>query len=439
MHQQTSLSTRIWQLTWPAIISNISIPLLGLADAGILGHLDSARYLAAVAIGSAVLSFVYWGFSFLRMGTTGLVAREVGAKRNDKALLVLARSLVLALGLAALVLLLRPLWLHFGLAFMGATGTSYELAYSYSTIRSYSAPAALMTYAIIGWFIGSGNTRWPMVILVFTNGLNVALDYLFILKLGWGSNGAAWATVVAEYSGWVLAIAAVASQHWSALKRALHNALSKSEGYGALLTANRHLLVRTMTLLFSFAFFTRQGNQFGADVLAANAILIQLLMLASYGLDGFAYAAEALTGQAAGAMQRKRFYRAVWLTGCWCMATAVVFSVVYGLLGGVIFSWLTSLPAVLELLSRYQPWVVLIPLLAAPSYLIDGVFIGTATTRPMMWTMLICTFLIYLPLWYITRDYGNHGLWFAFAVFSAARGLTLGLVFIKRMRREEWV
>ncbi len=250
MQRQSSLSTRIWQLTWPAIVSNISIPLLGLADAAILGHLDSARYLAAVTLGGAVLSFVYWGFNFLRMGTTGLVAREVGAGRRDDALAVLARSLIVALGLAVLVMLSRPLWLGFGLGLMGASGTGLELAQSYSTIRTLSAPAALATYAVLGWFIGSGTTRWPMVILVLTNGFNVLLDYLFILQFGWGSDGAAWATVIAEYSGCALALAAVASVSNSSLTDKIRQALSSRTGYRALLIANQHLLVRTMTLLF---------------------------------------------------------------------------------------------------------------------------------------------------------------------------------------------
>ena len=195
------LDHKIWDIAWPAILSNISVPLLGLVDAAILGHLGSTQYLGAVAIGGAVLSFLYWGFSFLRMGTTGLVAKATGAGRPDEAALVLAQSAVLALLIAVVVVATHPLWLEIGFTLMSPQAELAPLADSYASIRIFSAPAVLITYTIVGWFIGNQNTRWPMVIMVSTNILNIGLDFLFIMGLGLNSDGAAYATLVAEYAG----------------------------------------------------------------------------------------------------------------------------------------------------------------------------------------------------------------------------------------------
>ncbi|HBM82553.1 MAG TPA: MATE family efflux transporter [Halieaceae bacterium] len=424
MGTATSLDHKIWQIAWPAILSNISIPLLGLVDAGILGHLDDTRYLGAVAIGSALLSFLYWGFSFLRMGTTGRVARALGAGSEAQASLELYRAGVLALALAGLVWLLHPLWLHAGLALMAPDATLLPLADSYARIRIISAPAVLMTYAIIGWFIGHGDTRWPMWVLIVTNLTNIALDVLFVVGLGWASDGAALATVLAEYTGLGLALFAV--------RRRLAPAAAPGRGelldvhaYISLMRSNSHLFVRTITLLAAFAFFTSMGEKLGTATLAANALLMQLLLLTSYALDGFAYAAESLAGNRAGANDPRGFYQVVRRCGLWCAGSALALSIAFLVLQLPLFRLLTSLPDVLLVLDQHRLWLVLLPLVAAPTYLLDGVFIGTGETRPMMRTMLASALLVYLPVWYVTQPWGNHGLWLAFTLFNAARGLTL--------------
>ena len=279
----TTLDRKIWGIAWPAILSNISVPILGLVDAAILGHLGDARYLGAVALGTAILSFLYWGFSFLRMGTTGLVARATGAGDHDGAFLVLAQSMVLALVLAGTVILLHPLWLGLGFSLMDPQPALLPLAQSYAGIRITSAPAVLVTYAIIGWFIGRQNTRWPMVIMILTNAANIVLDVVFIIGLGLNSDGAAMATVIAEYLGLAVAVAVVTRQvpagAWSKARRRI----ADWAAYSRLLRSNRHLFVRTVCLLASFAFFTAMGDKLGADTLAANALLIQMLMLAAFG------------------------------------------------------------------------------------------------------------------------------------------------------------
>ncbi len=432
------LDHKIWGIAWPAILSNISVPLLGLVDAALLGHLADSSYLGAVAIGSALLSFLYWGFGFLRMGTTGLVARASGAGDHAAATLVLARSGVLALALAALVLLLHPLLFGLGFALMAPQPALLPLAESYAAIRIASAPAVLVTYAVVGWFIGRQNTRWPMFFVVLTNLANIALDVLFIVGLGLGSDGAALATLGAEYLGVGLALWAVARNLPASDRAGIRRGLWDWAAYRRLLRSNRDLFVRTVCLLASFAFFTARGDDFGTEVLAANTLLLHLLMVAAYGMDGFAYAAEGLAGSALGAGRPERFREAVLRCALWCGVAALLAAAAVALLHPLLFPLLTDLPPVREELGRYVWWLVALPLAAAPSYLLDGVFIGAAETRPMMTTMLISALLVYLPVWYLSRGLGNHGLWLAFTLFNLARGVTLLLVYRRFSRERRW-
>ena len=403
-----------------------------------MGHLDNAQYLGAVAIGAALLSFLYWGFSFLRMGTTGLVAKAMGAGREQEASLILAQSGVLALGLAVIAVALHPWWLGLGLRLMAPEGEIALLASSYASIRIFSSPAVLLTYAIVGWFIGRQNTRWPMVIAVVTNCVNIGLDFLFIVEWQMFSDGAAYATVLAEYLGCALALYAV----WKVAPptgAGFYAQLKNASAYRRLLRSNRDLFIRTMCLLFSFAFFTAMGEKLGEDVLAANTLMMQLVLMAAYGMDGFAFAAEALAGNKLGARDMPGFYGAVKYCAAWCGVTSVAMSLLFWFCYPLIFALLTDIEAVAALMRLYVPWLILLPLIAAPSYLLDGVFIGSAETHYMMTSMLFSLTVVYLPLWYLSRDYGNHGLWFSFCVFNAARGITLYLYYLRLSRRDLWL
>ncbi|MEP5567849.1 MAG: MATE family efflux transporter [Halioglobus sp.] len=439
METTKQLDHKIWGIAWPAILSNISIPLLGLVDSAILGHLDSSLYLGSVALGAALLSFLYWGFSFLRMGTTGLVARAEGAGDTFGSILVLARSAVLALVLAGLVILLHRPLINLGLILMSPADDLLALARSYANIRIASAPAVLVTYTIVGWFIGRQNTRWPMLIVIVTNLVNIGLDFLFIMGMGMNSDGAALATVIAEYLGCCIAIIAVWKQLPATDMIGIRGALRNVSAYKQLLKSNRHLFVRTICLLFSFAFFTAQGENFGSEVLAANALMLQLLMFAAYGMDGFAFAAEGLVGQRLGGRDLAGFGRAVTRCSLWTMVAAGAMSLSFLALQWPLINTLTDIGSVKELMSEYFPWLIILPLMAAPSYLLDGVFIGAAETRYMMSTMLLSVMLVYLPLWYLCAGLGNHGLWLAFTAFNLSRGVTLYYWFLRLNREGAWL
>jgi MATE family multidrug resistance protein len=439
MDSSNTLQRKIWGIAWPAVLSNISLPLLGLVDTAILGHLDNTRYLGAVAIGAALLSFIYWGFGFLRMGTTGLVARAYGAGDSQRELQVLLQSAVLALGLATVVILFHPWWLGLGLSLMNPEESIEPLARSYASIRIYSAPAVLLTYAIVGWFIGRQDTRWPMIFVVTTNCLNIILDLLFVVVLDMKSDGAALATLVAEYVGCGLALAALLHKLEYRPDRQLWLSLGQPGQYRQLLRSNQFLFIRTICLLFSFAFFTSMSGRLGNNVLAANTILLNLLVLAAYAMDGFAYAVEALSGHAAGRRNLPEFFAAVRACSLWSVATSALISALYLISYPLLFPLFTDHGEVQVLLLTYRHWLFLMPLVAVASYLLDGVFIGTAMTRYMMHTMLFCLLVVYLPAWYLLQDWGNTGLWLAFTLFNGTRGVTLGACFYYLTRRGLWL
>jgi multidrug resistance protein, MATE family len=374
------------------------------------------------------------------MGTTGLVALHSGRGDSAAALLVLLRAGALALLLAGMVALSRPLWQGLGLLLMAPATDIAELAGSYMAIRIWSAPAVLATYAITGWFIGQRNTRWPLVFMVLSNGVNIVLDLWFVFGLGLASDGAALATVIAEYAGLALALYAVWRQLGRQLPaRALCTDALRLAGMAPLLRNNRDLFLRTLCLLLSFAFFVASGDKLGAATLAANAIMLQLLMLSAFALDGFAYAAEALCGHSAGAGDREGFVEALWGSALWCAASAALISLSLALGFSALAPLLTGLPEVTAIMQTHAAWLVALPLIAAPAYWLDGVFIGTARTRPMMTTMIVALLLVFLPLWWWSAPLGNHGLWLALTAFNGARGLLLGGVFWQVWTRGEWV
>lgn len=390
-------------------------------------------------MGSAVLSFLYWGFSFLRMGTTGEVARASGAGNELAAYRSLGRGGVLAILIACLLLLFRDPLLSLGLGIMNADDQVAATATVYAEIRLLSAPAVLLTYCLLGWFIGHQDTRWPMVMIVITNLLNILLDALFILGLGLASEGAAIATVIAEYAGLAVGMLGLLLRYRVNAARFFSGELLALRPYLALLCSNVHLFLRTMSLLFAFAFFTAAGEKLGTDVVAANAVMMQFLLFAAFALDGFAYAAEGLAGESLGARNTLRFLRVAQRCALWTGLAAVLISAIVWLGEPWFFPLLTDIPSVLEVMQAHGFWLVLMPLVAAPSYLLDGLFIGAGATQAMMKTMLFSTLVVYLPAWWCLSFLENHGLWLSFVLFNLARSLTLGGYFVFFTRHHRWL
>ncbi len=433
------LHRNIWSFTWPMVLTNLSIPLLGLVDTAILGHLDNSRYLSAVAVGSSIIGLVYWAFSFLRMGTTGLTAQAVGAEQNDDAIAILLRALVIGASLGLIIIIGFPPFIPFAVEMIGHNPQSVALAESYTAIRLYSAPAALMTYAIVGWFLGQQQPKVPLIILVITNFTNIGLDWLFIMVYGLNSDGAALASVTAEYLGLLVGLSCVFYFNrniGSHIKRA---GLHQWQAYKELINVNRHLFVRTITLLICFMFFTAQGARQGDDVLAANAIIMNLLLAVAFGLDGVAHAAEALTGKAIGGKQLSEFFATC--KGCmqWAVVIAVGITLSFIIGQSLLINAFTSIANVQTLVGKYFPWLILLPLASVWSYVLDGIFVGAGQSKAMRDSMLVSSVLIYLPIWYFTQSWGNHGLWLAFVTWNGARSLSMGWLFWWFSKRQKWL
>lgn len=426
MAQNQHTHHRIRALAWPMILANLSVPLLGVVDTAILGHLGDSRYLSAVAISSSLLAFLYWGFGFLRMGTTGASAQAQVNTNASTGLLI--KALALSTLIALSVFLAGHPLSDLGLSLMNADDTLQPIARSYLHIRLYSAPAVLGTYVVVGWLIGQQQTRWPLAIAVLTNILNIALDFVLVIKLNLHSDGAAIASVISEYCGLGVALWSVRAPIRQVISLGIRHAWSYGPSLKQLLSSNVQLFVRTAALLFSFAFFTAQSATIGQDQLAANAILLQLMMISAYGLDGFAHAAEALVGEAYSRKNRALLVSTCRACAKYCAVTAILVSAALFLLKSPVISLMTDLPAVRLLSSEYYTWLIWLPLLCAPSYLLDGIYIGALKTQTMQWSMLFCVGLIYLPLWAATQHWGNNGLWFAFSMFNLARGISLALL-----------
>lgn len=422
---------RVLRLAVPIILSNLSVPLVGLVDTAVMGRMPGPQGIGAVALGAVVFSFVYWGFGFLRMGTTGMVAREQGTRDRQAMAMAIGRSLALALGLGLLVILLQ--WPVAKLAAMLAPASADVEAgmLEYFRIRVWSAPAVLVQYVLLGVFIGMQRTGYALLTQVLLNVCNAALSVLFVIVYGWGVTGVASASLIAEYFGLAVGVVLLARLLKQRGVRLSIAPLRELAAYRGLVAVNGNIFIRTLCLIAAFAWFHGQGARFGDMPLAANAILLQMVNLLAYGLDGFAHAAEALVGAALGARDREGYGWAVRATSTWAGATALVYAGLYHVFGPGFIAMMTDLPALRELAASYLPWVVAMPLLAVWSYQLDGIFIGSLRTREMRDGMIIAFVAFLGAAFVLTAAWGNHGLWAALAVFFVMRALTL-LAYLRR-------
>ncbi len=426
----------VLRLAVPMILSNISTPLLGLVDTAVLGHLDSEQFLGALALGGLIFSFIFWGFGFLRMGTTGLTAQALGNKNQSEMVAVLIRAIMLAILISSLILILQHQIAQISFFLLQSSAVVEQLAKQYFEIRIWSTPATLCLYVFMGWFLGRQNVRVPLLVVVITNMTNICLDLIFVYHLNMQVEGVALASVIAEYTGLVLSLLIIlnvikkqkSTESWKQIL-----CLSK---FKAMLLINSHIFVRTWCLIFVFAFFTAQSATMGDLVLAANTVLLNFQTFMAYALDGFAHAAEALVGKAVGAKNRVMYKQAVLTAGFWSLVIAILFAVFYLLYGQQIIDLLTGLSDVKELATHFLPWLVAMPLVSFVCYLFDGVFIGAMLSKQMRNTMLFSLIGVFLPVWYFTQTMGNQGLWLAMTAFMLARSLSMLLVFTRLWRVE---
>ena len=419
---------RILMIAVPVVLSNISVPLLGIVDTAVVGQLGEAAPIGAVGLGAVLITTFFWLFGFLRMGTTGLIAQSIGANDAYGAQLTLIRALLLGLFLGLCLILIHKPLIFISLSIADGSEAVEGLANSYLNIRIYSAPVTIMSYAIMGWLIAQERSFSVFYLQLSVNLLNIALDVLFVLGFGWGVEGVAYATLIAELSGGVIGFFLI-RDGLKGRKPLMKDILHRAEII-QLLRVNSDIMIRSILLMASFTSFTFLSAGLSDEILAANQILLQFLHMTAHGLDGFAFAAETLIGQAVGAKSRPSFLRICRMITLWGLGIACIFAALFAFFGMAIAGFITPNQAILELVALYLPWMILCPLIGAVCWILDGIFIGATLTRDMR-NMMLVSFAFYSVFVIAFIGLGNHGLWLALVVFFFIRGLTL---FIKLPR-----
>ena len=423
-HTSENVNKEIYRLALPNIVSNFSIPLLGAVDTALMGRLESEHYLGAVGIGGIIFSFIYWGFGFLRMATTGLTAQAFGEKDFQECGRLLLRAI--CIGITASLLLFIFQWQLADVSFL-LIGTSPEvehLARAYFYIRIYAAPATLCLHAFHGVFLGVQNARYPMLLTIVVNLVNIVLNLVFVRLLGMKVEGVALATVIAQYVGLFLAVL-LFSRYYRGLLRALRFreilALSKLKRF---LNISGDIFIRTCCLVFSHAVFTAKSAALSDTVLAVNTILLQFINLMSYAIDGFAFAAESLIGKYKGAQDMGNLKKTIRQIFLWAFLFGGVIMLTFVIFGEPLLHLFTDQMPLIEQAKPYLIWIIVASVVNVTAYIWDGIFLGATASKALRNSVILST-LLFLSAIYLLMPFGNHGLWGALTVLLVARGISL--------------
>ena len=412
---------QILQIALPSIVSNITVPLLGMIDVAIVGHMGSPVYIGAVAVGSMIFNLIYWLFGFLRMGSSGLTAQALGRRDLTEVTRLLVRSVSIALGIALLLIILQvPLkWLMFWL--IGPTPDVVPFASTYFDIVIWGAPASLALFSLMGWYIGMLNTRFPMLISIMQNVVNILASLTLVYGFGMKIEGVAFGTIIAQYAGLLMAVGLLASYYSRLFQYFRKDRIFRK--MGAFFAINRDIFLRTLCLVAVNLFFTAAGARQGAVILSVNTVLIQLYLFFSYFMDGFAYAGEALGGKAYGAHNVTAFRETLQRLWMWMLIVTSAYTLLYIVGGPWIVALLTDEAQVLEVSHEYLWWAWLIPAAGCVAFIWDGIFIGITATRGMLVSSFLSA-LTFFAVYLMTEGVlGNHGLWLAQIVYLAMRGI----------------
>ena len=419
---------RFFRLAIANILSNLMVPLAGIIDTAFLGHLADIRHLAGVALATVLFNFIYWSFGFLRMGTTGMTAQAAGRQDDREMLLIGLRSGGMALGIGLLILLCQIPIRELGFSLLSATPAIKLSGQAFYDARIWGAPAVLINLVLIGWFLGREKGRWVLLLSLVGNSSNVLLDYLFIVQWGWASAGAGWATAASQYLMLSVGLVIVGREvPWPVIKATIPHCWNPA-AFQALFQLNRDILIRTFALVSSFALFTNLSSALGAQILAANALLLQIVTLGAYFIDGLAFATESLAGSFHGGGNRQQLAALVKLSGGVSLALGIVFALIFALAPRPLFSLLTSHIQVLEQAERYVWWLLPVLGFGSIAYMLDGYFLGLTAARALRNSSVLATGVGFLPVAIAAWNLQNPQLlWLALTLFMAARAITLGI------------
>ena len=428
----------ILSIALPSIVSNITVPLLGLVDVTIVGHMGDAAYLGAIAVGSMIFNVIYWIFGFLRMGTSGMTSQAYGRSASDEAARLLLRSLSIGLGIGLLFIVLQQAVRWAAMTAMQPTDDILGYAYTYFNICIWGAPAMLGLYSLTGWFIGMQNTRIPMLVSIFQNVWNIFASLIFVYGFGMKVEGVACGTLSAQYGGFLFALYLLWCGGYARMFRgiSLMETLADSKSMSRFFTVNIDIFLRTLFLVAVNLFFTAAGARQGAVILSVNTLLFQLFTLYSYVMDGFAYAGEAIGGKYYGARDKSAFHDTVSRLFRWSFVLTLCYTLLYLVAGESFLRLLTNDMSVVEATQHYFPWALAIPLAGLGAFYWDGIYIGITYTRGMLaatfWAAMVF-FAVYLTLFPL---YANHALWLALLLYLVTRGVVQTLLF--RRRRDQF-
>lgn len=419
---KSQMNKRIIALTIPNIISNITVPMLGMVDLAIVGRLGGASSIGAIAIGTAIFNLIYWNFGFLRMGTSGLTAQALGRRSFSESMNMLTRSMVIGLAIAfTLLLFQKPIFTAANL-FMGSSESLKDIVAQYFFVRIWGAPAVLAMYVFKGWFIGMQNSKTPMWISIQINVVNIVLSYLFAFKMGMGIGGVALGTILGQYSGCVTSLIILLTRYKVVTRYFHFKGSLKMAEMKKFFKINTDILLRTICLSVVFASFTAFSTHLGEDTLAVNTVLLQLFTLFSYIMDGFAFAGEALTGKYYGAGSRSLLKEAIRYVIIWGIIISTLFTFIYMLFLTPIISIFTNVQSIISLADNYRWWVVAIPFAGFLAFVLDGVLIGITQTKIMRNSIFLAAVIFYMIYYTLTPVIGNNALWLAFIMYLVGRG-----------------
>ena len=425
------MNKSILRLAIPNIISNITVPLLSMVDMSIVGHLSLEVYIGAIATVSIIFNFMYWSFSFLRMGTSGFTAQAYGAEDNKEVATILLRSLLIAFVAGLFIILFQNIIFDLSFKVIKASSDVRLYAGNYFHIYVWAAPAVLGMYAFSGWFVGMQDARTPMYIAIAVNIINISLSLLFVYVLNMNIEGVALASTIAQIMGFLIAFVIWYFKYKKVRLNLDFGRLKNATAYIPFFRVNSDIFLRTMLLIAVTTFFTASSAKMGNTTLAANALLMQMFTLFSYIMDGFAYSAEALTGKYIGARRYDVLQKLIKYLFFWGTVLAVFFTCIYGLFTDQILQLLTNKADVIAACKEYQLWVLMIPIVGFSAFLWDGIFIGATASKQMRNSMFVaaaCFFVIYYSFY---SNWANNALWFAFIAYLGMRGIMQAFLYRK--------
>jgi len=421
------------RLAIPNILSNLTVPLLSSVDMALMGHEPDIIFIGALSLGVMIFNMMYWGFAFLRMGTTGLTGKAFGATNQIHQVEIFWRAALLSIALGFILIIIQTPLSNLILSLVNSEDQLKILSLEYFSIRIWAAPATLLSFVLSGWFLGMQNARFPLYMALVANVFNILLNLFFVRVLNMDIEGVAYGTLIAQYAQVILALFLIIKKYSFLWKIPQAEMLVQKKQLIELFSINRDIFIRTACIIFGFAFFRISSANLGELTLAVNSILLQLLFLLSYGVDGFAFASESMVSKYTGMKSKNGIIKAVQTSFLWAMGLAVLISGAYFFFYDLILGVFSSQNEVLNAAQKYYWWIVFLPVLFTPAFIWDGVFIGATKTVLMRNTMLASTILVYVPAYYLcVEELGAHALWLAMTLFMLSRGILLGYFFIKK-------